>query len=322
MNQTNLKDKFKGTIVGAVAGDALGMPTEYISQSTLNKHYGGKVTQYQNPHRDHPNAHLFAGQYTDDGQQIIASAKSLIKQNGFNIKDFAKSLGEWGHKCDTIPGYDRYSGGTSLLSTLKLYNGTDPSKSGGHSPTCGAAMRIAPIALFYHSDENLLTKYTTESTTMTHTNKDAIESALIISHTVRNLLTGKNPLESILEARTHINGKLTENIDYVIRNKNSHPLEIAQTIGASELVYQTIPCAISCFLYSPNSFEETLINAANLIPGDTDSIACIAGTLTGARNGYEAIPEKFKTKLEDISLLEILAEQLFEISQSTNAPAN
>ena len=95
IDRTSLEDKFKGCILGAAIGDALGMPTEYLSsKEELNHYFKGPVRDFQKAPFGQPCAHLEAGQYTDDTQQIIILANSLIKNKGFNFKDFAKGIGD------------------------------------------------------------------------------------------------------------------------------------------------------------------------------------------------------------------------------------
>ena len=72
--------------------------------------------------------------------------------------------------------------------------------------------------------------------------------------------------------------------------------------------------ALHCFLHSPHHYEKTVVEAANLAPGDTDSIACIAGALSGTYNGVEAIPKKWRQEIEDSLLLQKLSRDLFEAS--------
>ncbi|PIT89450.1 MAG: hypothetical protein COU27_00290, partial [Candidatus Levybacteria bacterium CG10_big_fil_rev_8_21_14_0_10_36_7] len=107
-------------------------------------------------------------------------------------------------------------------------------------------------------------------------------------------------------------------IDYVIAHQKREPHEIAAEIGTSESAYETVPMALHCFLHSPSNYEKTVIEAANLVPGDTDSIACIAGALSGTYNGLEAIPQKWRQEIEDSFWLHKLGRNLFEASHYEN----
>ena len=310
----SLVDKCKGSIIGAVIGDALGMPTEYISPQELKRVYNGKVTKFENPTNYHPCAHLEAGQYTDDTQQLILLAESLVQHKDFDFNDFAQKIGIWANKCLTDPTYNRFAGGTSLRAGLEIYSGKDPQHTGKVSATCGSAMRIAPIGLVYHNHPTTRREAAKDAARITHNHSTTIDAAVLIADIVSNVVNDVEPREAVAQARAVMESSLQKNIDYVFERSTTHPQEIMKHIGAFEQVHETVPMAVSCFLYSPDDFSEVVINAANLVPGDTDSIACIAGAMAGARNGHEAIPAHFKDNIEDKQMLEQLAEELAETS--------
>ena len=305
------KDLFRGSIVGAAVGDALGMPTEYISKQELERSYGGRVTDFQKPTNHHPCSHLDAGQYTDDTQQVILLAESLRDSKGFDIHDFGKRMGEWAHKCRNEPGYNRFAGGTSISASMRLYDGEDPYKTGVSRATCGSAMRIAPIGLFYHDDMELLEKNAKDASAITHNHPAAIDSAVLIAYLVASGINKVPVDQAVSEARNLLRSDLRKNVDFVIASKDKTPEEVAHVIGASESSYETVPMALHCFIHSPTDFEQTVIEAANLTPGDTDSIACIAGAISGAYNGLRSIPDRFKT-VEEFDYLVKLADKLHQ----------
>lgn len=308
----SLEDRFKGCLLGAAIGDALGMPTEYLRKEYLDKFYNGKIADFENPLSDSPCRHLKAGQYTDDTQQTMILANSLIKNHGFDMKDFAKDIGEWGWKCKSEKGYNRFGGGTSISAALEIYAGKDPIETGVNSPSCGAAMRIAPIGLFYNKNNKRLKDYSIDASRITHKNLIAIDSAVMVSLIIASLINKKDPISSAAFANKNgIEYNLKKNVEHVIENSKTNPDEVAKFIGASENAIETVPMAIHCFLHSPEDYEKTVINAANLVPGDTDSIACIAGAISGAYNGIEGIPKKFLERVESKDELEKIARNLY-----------
>jgi ADP-ribosylglycohydrolase len=48
--------------------------------------------------------------------------------------------------------------------------------------------------------------------------------------------------------------------------------------------------ALYCFLKYPNDYKKVVLRGANT-DGDSDSIACISGSISGARLGFDAIPK-------------------------------
>lgn len=308
--ENNLEDQFQGAIMGAAVGDALGMPTEDITKEELVRLYNGKVTSFEKAPARHPCAHLEAGQYTDDTQQMILLAESLLACKSFDVYDFGQRLGSWAHKCKSVPGYDRYAGGTSMFAGLELHQGVDPHLTGRPMPTCGSGMRVAPLGLFYHSDLPNLREAAVEASSITHTHPAAIDSSIIISYAAAFLVNGMDAEEAIQQSKRYCTSNLVENVDVAIANKHKSPSEAARLIGTSASCYQTIPMALYCFLHSPQDYEEVVVTAANLVPGDTDSIACIAGALAGAHNGKSNIPVKFTEKIEDRDMLLDIASRL------------
>ena len=321
MNEINKKseilppfssERYVGCLLGAAAGDALGMPTEFISRRELEQFYNWRVISFQAPLSSHPCAHLKAGQYTDDTQQLLILAESLATCRGFNINDFGRKIGEWGHRCASERGYDRFAGTTSLMAARKLHRGQDPKTTGGISPSCGAAMRVAPIGLFYESQEER-DKAATEASLITHSHPAAIEGAKFTANVVAYLLQGRNPREAITLARNQLKSDLQEKIDEAISLQNEKPEIALSRLGASSSIYETLPAAVYCFL-SKRCLADVIVEGANLVPGDTDSIACIAGAWAGAHYGKSAIPSHFINGLEDHTYIERLAEQLRETS--------
>ena len=53
------------------------------------------------------------------------------------------------------------------------------------------------------------------------------------------------------------------------------------------------------------------MTGANTV-GDSDSIACIAGAISGAYNGLDAIPEDWRSTVEDSAYLLRLARDLHD----------
>jgi len=58
-----------------------------------------------------------------------------------------------------------------------------------------------------------------------------------------------------------------------------------------------------------DSYEKVVIRGANT-NGDSDSIACIGGSISSAYLGVEAIPDDWISRIEKSSFLGQLAEQL------------
>ena len=77
--------------------------------------------------------------------------------------------------------------------------------------------------------------------------------------------------------------------------------------------------AIYCFLANAESYEKA-IEAAIFLGGDTDTIACMTGSISGAYLGIQSIPARWLAKVrEDVYTVEhmkTLAAALFAKGQT------
>jgi poly(ADP-ribose) glycohydrolase ARH3 len=78
-------------------------------------------------------------------------------------------------------------------------------------------------------------------------------------------------------------------------------------------VDESMPFALYSFLCFPESFEACLF-CAILNGGDRDTLGAMAGALSGAYLGVEAIPNIWRRKLENRERIERLASSLWEMT--------
>ncbi len=76
-------------------------------------------------------------------------------------------------------------------------------------------------------------------------------------------------------------------------------------------VLESLPCALWCFLASPEDFEQTLFLAVDA-GHDADTVAAMACSLSGAYQGYSCLPQRLVEDLEYHDRLLGLADGLFD----------
>jgi ADP-ribosyl-[dinitrogen reductase] hydrolase len=91
--------------------------------------------------------------------------------------------------------------------------------------------------------------------------------------------------------------------------RNLDPIEINNRYWSGAYVLESLPQAFYCFLRSPADFRETLLQAVNC-SRDADTVAAIAGNLSGTLNGVRAIPQPYLDDLEFRQDLDDLAHSL------------
>jgi ADP-ribosylglycohydrolase len=78
--------------------------------------------------------------------------------------------------------------------------------------------------------------------------------------------------------------------------------EAMNLLGEGWIGIEAIALAFYCFLKNPTDYAKTILMGANT-NGDSDSIACIAGAISGTYNGTDSIPVEWLDRLENRSLL-------------------
>ncbi|GAF74678.1 unnamed protein product, partial [marine sediment metagenome] len=91
------------------------------------------------------------------------------------------------------------------------------------------------------------------------------------------------------------------------------PVAAMKDLGEGWVGEEAVACALYCFLKSPGDYSLTVLTGANT-SGDSDSIACIAGGLSGTYNGISRIPKRWVNRVEKKEMLRGLASRLFYAS--------
>ncbi|MDI9643390.1 MAG: ADP-ribosylglycohydrolase family protein [Archaeoglobales archaeon] len=297
-------EKFEGCILGLAIGDALGMPAEGMSRDKIKQIYGEIRDFLPSPYGD-----LKAGQWTDDTEQTIALARSLIETAYFDPSNFAEKLKNW-----YLSG-SRRIGPTTRIAVINLLRGANWRNSGVISDTCGSSMRVAPIGLVYHFNFNLIESYAEISSSITHKGNTATAGAVAVAIAVACKLLDFSDEEVHEEV-----SKRVEKYDPLLSDKirsafdlKDHELDVAvEKLGNSISVLDAVPMSFYC-VFSSKDFENAVLKSANC-GGDTDSISAITGAIKGAE-GIEKIPERFINGLEEYESLKELADKLYELHE-------
>ena len=95
-------------------------------------------------------------------------------------------------------------------------------------------------------------------------------------------------------------------------------------LGNGIAAVDSVPTAIAAVALTPDSYAETIANVI-LLGGDTDTIAAMAGAISGALLGIDSIPSILVSQLEDSekgkSYLVELSDRLFERASRGNGRA-
>jgi ADP-ribosyl-[dinitrogen reductase] hydrolase len=305
------KSKYVGCLLGAAIGDALGKQNEGVKREDILKR--SCIRDYGKALFGTPGDKLRPGDYTDDTEQMLVLAGSLIDNNGLDVTDFSQKIAKWGK--DALKDQKRKSmvGPASALSIERLNSGISWKKSGSDIPSCGSAMRVAPVGLFWDNLDDVESNAAISSIP-THNSKTSIAGAVAVAIAVRCAFDEKECADIISEtcARTSkYDARLAEKIKLSFELRNNDPEEVFSELGTSYLAIDTVPCAFYCFTRHFDIPESAIIEAVNA-GGDTDSIACITGSLCGALYGSESFPVRWIEGLENRDIIEETAGKMYE----------
>ncbi len=294
--------KFRNCLLGVAVGDALGMPVEGMTRGDIKRLYGTLRDFYPSPYGD-----LSAGEWTDDTEQMLVLADSLLETVYFSPENFAEKLKEWYLKTTS-----RRIGPSSTKAISNLLSGVPWNRAGVKSDTCGAAMRVAPIGLVYHFSLNLVERYAELSARVTHTGSGAVAGAVAVAVTVACNILGFEEAEMLDEVSRRV-----EEHDNLMADKIRYAYEISdrdldfavEKLGNTISALDVVPMAFYSF-FAGKTFEDSLVLAANA-GGDADSIAAVCGAMKGAA-GY-AIPERWLKGLKDREVLIKTADKLYDL---------
>ncbi|CAH1994390.1 unnamed protein product [Acanthoscelides obtectus] len=323
MESVLLKSKFRGSLLGAVIGDCTGAPFEGDTITSGDK----IVIQRYFDKLEDPEFKAPFKPYTDDTAMTKSVVKFLTDKPEPDYKFLARLFVNEYMK-EPRRGYGAAIG--EVFNKMRLSKFDDVFKpateqfQGKGSYGNGGAMRVAPIALYYHDNYDAMLGVATKATKLTHTNTFAIHGALLQCIAVREALLADpkkklDPEEFVASLQEKMKKIENANVDRDLESSSPEDRayqdklkivedligksyedldeEVIFQLGNGISAYESVPTAIHCFLRAQNDiarietgnqFRRTIQYAISL-GGDTDTIASMAGAIAGAYLGEEAV---------------------------------
>lgn len=291
---------YRGVLLGAALGDALGMPNETSPPSLRNIKRG-----FARPNKMHPNAGLKPGSYTDDTQIALLAAELLVSGN-FNRDNYASAL-----KNMYIEKKLRFPDGSVISACRHMIKGNE-NDPGCNSTTSGCIPLAVPFALAY-ADDSRRTEQLAQACSVTHTHPGAVAGAVWLATLIRSTIDeDSDPIKkahkaAFLEDET-LGMKIGDALRYAADAVSIESAII--TIGNDVSVYQTVPLA--AYLISMYGEEDDILYYAAQAGGNTDTLGFICGSWFGAEFGVSGLPEDLVVTLENREAIETMADRLYQ----------
>jgi poly(ADP-ribose) glycohydrolase ARH3 len=325
---SSLRSKFRGCLLGSAVGDVVGAVVEAESPGYIARTFRSvdevlateSVEEFAGPA-------WRVGRFTDDTQMTLCVAEWLAAgeapSGAHLLARFADAYEPW----------RRYGPGTANILQLfprhrarwrELATAAFPEGSLGN----GSAMRVAPVGLAYHDDARRATAVAIESSRPTHAHPLAYQGAVLQCLAVATAtgLTAFTPDPFLRASRAGLahfanllqdTSRFARALEAIERGlvRGATCAEMADTLGTGVVAHEAVPMALYCFLRHPESYADA-IHQAVFIGGDTDTIAAMAGAISGAFLGADAIPPAWRRAVREErwtpDAIEGLADRLWE----------
>lgn len=323
-----MENKIKGSLYGLIWGDALGCPVETWKENEIKNVYGEyndlpksypiqKIGVVNDKYikRLRP-----IGLHSDDGQQAMALINICLVNNGWNKTAWANMLKD-GMKRGAWRGTGRYFDD----AVKKLSQGIMPERAGSASSGIGSAMRIGPLGAFFYDDLKELKQVVVESCATTHADLASISYSYAVTYVVSQLINNKTEKEikdsladAVLELENEvISGYKNWSIDRSKQNVVSESIRTIFSMDWKDLNAVRNKISEVAKPHLAEGFSKAHPNQGFVLTGgmhalvmglqsnlganqalleivkmgyDTDTVAAIAGSILGARFGFDWIP--------------------------------
>ncbi len=302
-----LAERVRGALWGLLVGDALGVPYEFHLPSTLPPRQALEMT----PPPGFARAHLGTppGTWSDDGAHALCLLASLLHCRKLDLEDLMRRMVNWyEHGYLAVDGRVFDVGiqtGKALGEYRRGVPALEAGPAGEQDNGNGALMRVMPLALWHRgSDEELV-------------HDAALQSRVTHGHLRSQVACGLY----CLWARHTLRGDGAAWITATTRLRALYPLE---SPARRELELQLRPdsdergsgsgyvvdCLRSARWAVAQGPYEDVVKAAISLGRDTDTTACVAAGIAGARDGVAAIPTRWMHGLRGREDAEPLIEGL------------
>lgn len=329
-------------LLGGAIGDALGAAVEFDKLEAIRARFGADGLT------DFAEVYGRVGAITDDTQMTLFTAEGLIRAH---VRRHQRG------QCDPVAvmhhAYLRWLltqgeqpnvalAGTSwpdgwLMHEPRLFTPRAPGmtclsalrsarafgeRAKNDSKGCGTVMRVAPIGLA-QGDANAAFELGVDSSALTHAHPTGHLAGGAFAGLIHHLAHGASLREAIDTTRAHVATKphaeeTTRAIDAAVELASSDTAatpEAVESLGGGWIAEEALAISLYCALRA-RSFEHGVLLAVNH-GGDSDSTGSMTGQILGLQLGLEAIPERWRSRVELADLLETIAIDLTAVRDGT-----
>lgn len=291
LNMQEIHSRAQGALMGLAIGDALGAPVEFMTNGEITAKYGVLKEIAGGGW-----LRLKAGQVTDDTEMSLCIARAIVTAGGWDLAGIADNFAGWLRSKPIDIGDTCRKGIRNYMLKGEMEAPFNQWDAGN-----GAAMRMAPVALFTLGDESLLTRCAVEQARLTHNHPLSDAACIYIGKLLHLAILGF----SKSRMRRELEGLLSEHETF--RFEPYRGLSSGYVVDTMQTVFH--------YFFRGRDFEECLVGTVNQ-GGDADTAGAIVGMLAGGYYGMESIPRRWVKRMDRRVMDEIsrLSERLVNLS--------
>lgn len=301
------KDKIKGVFYGQAIGDALGLGAEFLSKKQIAAYYPNGLRDYSQIVQDAHRSRWRKGDWTDDTDQFLCVVDSILQAKKVDEVAFAEKLfacyndspmgiGQTVYKVVTMPQFIQFPHKAAEV-VWKM--------SGRKAAANGAIMRTSMLGAYAYWDVEKVIANTERIARVTHWDPRCVGSSVIVTYAISRIIHQNiyaTP-EEIMAIGERYDKRIRPYIELALnKDIGALALDAQPSIGYT---LKAMAAGLWAYFHAPD-FETGILKVIHE-GGDADTNACIAGSLLGAKFGFEGIPQQ----LVDGLLRRDVLEELF-----------
>lgn len=283
--RTEIVHRAMGALLGAACADALGAPFEFGPSGRYSQVFPKDVRSGTGELIGGGSFDWQPGEFTDDSQMMLALAESLSSRRALDLDDLWRHFLHWQRGATDC--------GLTTLSALRHETWRGAAErahaAGAKSSSNGALMRVWPIAIaFHHAHPSVCMAAALAQARTTHFHPLAGWSSAIGAEMCRRAINGHDPLHELDDIITLVPLDLQDRFRSVLHESWDPFSEVDADNGTALICLAQAVWA----LRHGSDFAQVARLAIDL-GGDTDTVACVAGAIAGARSSVQGIPGRW-----------------------------
>jgi ADP-ribosyl-[dinitrogen reductase] hydrolase len=304
-----LISRARGAMLGLVAGNQLGVPTEHLGTApAIRRAFPDGVWDLAPPPAPS------VSPYDDDVALMLRLAQSLVERGDFDAHDVARRWVDWmytdgrGIGLTTRRALGHIADGVDPFEAGRRAREADPQRAAGN----GAVMRCLPVAIRYHDNVDRMLRVSMQQAAITHGDERCLWGAVAVNLAARELLLGN--VYFVDEVLHRVKDGAPRVLCDAIRRAPWEAQDDLPITREGEAGY-VVHCVEIAFWFATHgrTLEDALVYLVQA-GGDTDTNAAVAGALLGARDGEAAIPPRWVDQLYGREEVLGVTERLLEAS--------